>query len=91
MDSYLKAVRCCLEEMKAQVKDKIDTIYFGGGTPSFFGGERIKAVIDCIKENYELVSPEITVECNPSSVSDEFFRILSEAGVNRISMGIATG
>lgn len=88
MDSYLKAVRCCLEEMKAQVKDKIDTIYFGGGTPSFFGGERIKAVIDCIKENYELVSPEITVECNPSSVSDEFFRVLSEAGVNRISMGM---
>lgn len=88
MDSYLKAVRCCLEEMKAQVKDKIDTIYFGGGTPSFFGGERIKTVIDCIKENYELVSPEITVECNPSSVSDEFFRVLSEAGVNRLSMGM---
>ena len=88
MDSYLKAVRCCLEEMKAQVKDKIDTIYFGGGTPSFFGGERIKAVINCIKENYDLVSPEITVECNPSSVSDEFFRVLSEAGVNRLSMGM---
>lgn len=87
-DSYLKAVLRCLEEMKAQVKDKIDTVYFGGGTPSFFGGERIKAVIDCIKENYSLVSPEITVECNPSSVSDEFFRILSEAGVNRISMGM---
>ncbi len=88
MDSYLKAVLCCLKEMKAQVKDDVDTVYFGGGTPSFFGGERIKAVTDCIKENYSLVSPEITVECNPSSVSEEFFKVLTEAGVNRISMGM---
>ena len=87
-DSYLKAVLKYLEDYRNQVKDEIDTVYFGGGTPSFFGGERIKAVIDCIKENHTLVSPEITVECNPSSVSDEFFRILSEAGVNRISMGM---
>lgn len=87
-DSYLKAVLRYLEEQKAQVKDTVDTVYFGGGTPSFFGGERIKAVLDCIKENYNLVAPEITVECNPSSVSDEFFKVIAEAGVNRISMGM---
>lgn len=87
-DSYLKAVLRYLEENKSQIKTPVDTVYFGGGTPSFFGSERIKKVIDCIKENYNLVSPEITVECNPSSVSDEFFRVLSEAGVNRISMGM---
>ena len=87
-DSYLKAVLRCLEENRSQVKSDVDTVYFGGGTPSFFGGARIKEVIDCIKENYNLVSPEITVECNPSSVSDEFFGLLSEAGVNRISMGM---
>lgn len=87
-DSYLKAVLCCLKESKNLVKTEVDTIYFGGGTPSFFGGERIKAVIDCIKENYNLVSPEITVECNPSSVSDQLFKTLSVAGVNRISMGM---
>ena len=87
-DSYLKAVLRCLKENKSQIKTPVDTVYFGGGTPSFFGGERIKAVLDCIKENYNLVSPEITVECNPSSVSDEFFKVISEAGVNRISMGM---
>ena len=87
-DSYLKAVLRCLKENKSQIKTPVDTVYFGGGTPSFFGGERIKAVINCIKENYNLVSPEITVECNPSSVSDEFFKVISEAGVNRISMGM---
>ncbi len=87
-DSYLKAVLCYLEENKSQVKTPVDTVYFGGGTPSFFGGERIKGVIDCIRENYRLVSPEITVECNPSSVSEDLFEALSEAGVNRISMGM---
>lgn len=87
-DSYLKAVLDCLIGMKNQVKTEVDTVYFGGGTPSFFGGERISKVISCIKENYRLVSPEITVECNPSSVSDEFFRVISEAGANRISMGM---
>ena len=87
-DSYLKAVLCCLSDMKSKVKTPVDTVYFGGGTPSFFGGERIAEVISCIKENYNLVSPEITVECNPSSVSDELFGFLSKAGVNRISMGM---
>ena len=87
-DSYLKAVLRCIKENKSQIKAPVDTVYFGGGTPSFFGGERIRAVIDCIKENYTLISPEITVECNPSSVSDEFFEIISKAGVNRISMGM---
>ena len=87
-DSYLKAVLRYIKDNKSQIKDSVDTVYFGGGTPSFFGGERIKAVIDCIKENYSLSSPEITVECNPSSISDEFFRVISEAGVNRISMGM---
>lgn len=87
-DSYLKAVLLCLEKMKNQVRDKVDSIYFGGGTPSFFGGDRIAKVLACIRENYDLVSPEITVECNPSSVSDELFNALSKAGINRVSMGM---
>ncbi len=88
MDSYLKAVLSCLKGMKNEVKDTVDTLYFGGGTPSAFGGERIAEVIRAVKENYNLREPEITVECNPSSVNEEFFRLLHENGVNRISMGV---
>ena len=87
-DSYLKAVLLCLEEYKTKITDSIDTIYFGGGTPSFFGSERISAVISYIKNNYRLSSPEITVECNPSSVDEELVSGLKAAGVNRISMGM---
>lgn len=88
-DSYLKAVLLCLKKWNDKVKDQIDTVYFGGGTPSVFGSERISQVLSFIKMNYNLtLDAEITVECNPSSVSEEFFREIKEAGVNRISMGM---
>lgn len=87
-DSYLNAVLLCLEAYAGKIKDDIDTVYFGGGTPSYFGGERIKKVIDCIKDNYNVNNAEITVECNPSSVDGELLYHLRKAGVNRISMGM---
>ena len=88
-DSYLTAVLSCLEKYGDKISDGIDTVYFGGGTPSFFSGERIKTVLHCIKDNYKLTEDaEITVECNPSSVDEILVKSLSEAGVNRISMGM---
>ena len=88
-DSYLQAVLLCLGKWKEKISDQIDTVYFGGGTPSVFGSERISQVLSCIKSNYDLTDDaEITVECNPSSVSDEFFSEIKAAGVNRISMGM---
>ena len=88
-DSYLQAVLLCLDKWKEKISDQIDTVYFGGGTPSVFGGDRISQVLSCIKSNYDLTDDtEITVECNPSSVSEEFFSEIKAAGVNRISMGM---
>lgn len=88
-DSYLQAVLLCLGKWKEKIRDSIDTIYFGGGTPSVFGSERISKVLSFIKSNYNLrADAEITVECNPSSVSAEFFSTIKTAGVNRISMGM---
>lgn len=87
-DSYLEAVLSCLKRYKSTVTDKIDTIYFGGGTPSFFGGERISRIIGYIKEGFALSDAEITVECNPSSVDEKLVAALKNAGVNRVSMGM---
>ncbi|MGN0448216.1 MAG: radical SAM family heme chaperone HemW [Acutalibacteraceae bacterium] len=87
-DSYLKAVLSQLEKYKTEVKTEVDTLYFGGGTPSFFGGERLSEIITSVKENYTLKNAEITVECNPSSVDETVVKSLSRAGVNRISMGL---
>ena len=88
MDSYLDAVLSCLEKWKGKLPP-LDTIYFGGGTPSLFGGQRIEVILDSIKNNFDISeNAEITVECNPSSVSKSLPFELASAGVNRISMGM---
>lgn len=88
-DSYLKAVLSCIDEWKNKEQFSFDTIYFGGGTPSFFGGERLSAIIQKSKEAFDISKDaEITVECNPSSVTQELIKTLKENGVNRISMGL---
>ncbi len=87
-DSYLNAVLFTLEGY-ADKNMKVDTLYFGGGTPSVFGGERIGRIIHYIRENFDLQkNAEITVECNPSSTDEDFVRAVKKAGVNRVSMGM---
>ena len=69
----------------------VDTVYFGGGTPSLFSAEQIGRILGEIKESFN-VSPdaEITLECNPMTVSDgdEYFKELRVLGVNRLSLGV---
>lgn len=89
MDSYLEAVLSALEKQKENISGTFDTIYFGGGTPSFFGGERISQIIKKAKECFSFCTDtEITVECNPSSADESLMKALSASGVNRISMGV---
>lgn len=70
----------------------VDTIYFGGGTPSIIGAERITDIIKTIKESFPVSEVcEITVEANPECVSQGFdFNILKNEGVNRLSLGMQT-
>jgi len=67
----------------------IDTVYFGGGTPSYYGARRIADAFNALKRaGRVLKSAEVTVECNPDSVSRRELRILRNEGVNRISLGV---
>jgi len=67
----------------------IETIYFGGGTPSMLSVSALKFIIDTIYENY-LVSEtvEITIEANPDDLSEPYLKSLSATEVNRLSIGI---
>ena len=69
----------------------VDTVYFGGGTPSLLSAEQIGRILGEIKESFN-VSPdaEITLECNPMTVSDgdKYFKELRALGVNRLSLGV---
>ena len=86
MDDYLDAVCDHIREAGALAPGyRVDTIYFGGGTPSFFGAESLAAVLTCLRKSFD-VSPdaEITFEANPDSVSDRLLRRLHSEGFNRV-------
>ena len=67
----------------------VDTVYFGGGTPSLLSGEQVAKIMDCLRKNFRLKEDaEISLEGNPESFTLEKLTAYKEAGVNRISMGL---
>ena len=75
---------------KNEFQDEVvETIYFGGGTPSILSTEDLRFLIDEVYENYEVLeNPEITVEANPDDLTEERIIELSKSKVNRLSIGI---
>jgi putative oxygen-independent coproporphyrinogen III oxidase len=68
---------------------EINTIYFGGGTPSFVKKELISILIDAIAKDFKIAKdPEITLEANPEDLNHEYPGELLETGINRLSLGI---
>ena len=89
MDAYRDALCRSMDSFAPRVKEPFDTVYFGGGTPSFFGGARIASVLACVRKAFPVApSAEITAECNPSSTTEALALSLAEAGVNRVSLGL---
>ena len=67
----------------------VETIYFGGGTPSVLSNDEIKFLIDEVYKNYKVAeNPEITLEANPDDLSEERIIALSKTQINRLSIGI---
>lgn len=71
------------------ITEPIETIYFGGGTPSILEISDLKFLIDEVYRNHKVVStPEITVEANPDDLGYDTIRQLANSPVNRLSIGI---
>lgn len=67
----------------------LDTVYFGGGTPSLLSSDELKGIMDTIASVFEIqTGAEITLEANPDDISAEKTKELKHAGVNRLSIGI---
>jgi oxygen-independent coproporphyrinogen-3 oxidase len=67
----------------------VDTVYFGGGTPSLLESGAVAGILEALKETFMLASdPEITLEVNPDDVYEGFFSAMQQAGINRISLGV---
>ena len=70
-------------------KHRVDTIYFGGGTPSYFGEEGLATILTAVRKSFDVApDAEITFECNPDSVTEKLLRRLRAEGFNRASLGI---
>ncbi len=89
-DRYETALRKHIRESAEYLEDRdVDTIYFGGGTPSHFGAKRLAAVLSEIEKRFYLADDmEITFEANPDSVELQSLQKLRRAGFNRISLGV---
>ena len=74
---------------KDEIKGKVETIYFGGGTPSLLSAEELKQIFETIYTNYTIAeNPEITLEANPDDLTNLRIIELSNSRINRLSIGI---
>lgn len=87
-DEYTKVLNEKILSSISALQCKCDTLYIGGGTPSVLGAERLATLVKTCKSEFLTNNAEITVECNPYGLDDDFFKSLHFSGVNRISMGL---
>ena len=84
--SYSSEIQRYAEETQGRL---LNTIFFGGGTPSLMEPETVHAILDEVRKHWTLANDlEITLEANPGSVEAGRFAGYADAGVNRVSMGI---
>lgn len=77
------------DSMQVELPGRVDTIYFGGGTPVLLAPELFTRIFAAVRERFAVdQAAEITVECAPGQLSDETLASMVEAGVNRLSLGV---
>lgn len=88
--SYIKKLQEEIAYYGAQYGEyQVSSIFFGGGTPTILEGYQLAAILETVKEHFNITTDaEITVECNPGTLTAEKAEKLVQAGFNRISMGL---
>ena len=89
-EGYLDAVCTHIRETGPLAPGyRVDTVYFGGGTPSFFGAEGMAVILATLRKAFDIApDAEITFEANPDSVTPKLLRRLRNEGFNRVSLGV---
>ena len=88
--SYVAALQKELVFYGAKYKGRhITTIFIGGGTPSWLREESMQAVMETVYKNFAVNrDAEITIECNPGTVTEHKFEVYRKIGINRLSIGL---
>lgn len=92
-DDYSGFIEALLSEAEMRKeytgKEKISTIYIGGGTPSVMSSAETGAILECLNKYYSVsADAEITIEINPDDSSENYLKDLKKTGINRISIGV---
>ena len=87
---YVDALIAQIKDFRMEAKDRlVDTVYFGGGTPSLLSGEEIVRILKTVRSVFRVSEDaEITMEANPGTLDPEKLSAYHEAGVNRLSIGL---
>ncbi|WP_350290224.1 radical SAM family heme chaperone HemW [uncultured Croceitalea sp.] len=86
VNALFKEIALRKNEFRGEV---VETIYFGGGTPSVLDTVEIERLITSVYDNYQVIdNPEITLEANPDDLSEEKINQLAESPINRLSIGV---
>ena len=90
MDDYQKALAIQITEGAPLARGyTVNSIYIGGGTPSWYGEKRLCELLRLLQKKFKIAKDvEVTVEANPDSVTEKALRTLRRAGVNRLSLGM---
>jgi oxygen-independent coproporphyrinogen-3 oxidase len=96
MQQYVERLceEICLSHVKAgkiaaSLPRAVDTIYFGGGTPSLLSAPQFRQIFECLRGEFDIAADaEITLECAPGQLTDETLNELLRQGMNRISFGV---
>jgi len=89
VEGLIKEIQLQKEYFKDATDQQINTIYFGGGTPSFIKPKHLHNIIETIRLNYEVLNePEYTIEVNPDDCTSGNIKAWQEMGINRISCGV---
>jgi oxygen-independent coproporphyrinogen-3 oxidase len=89
-NAYVNALCAQLAHMAPHASgETVDTVYFGGGTPTLLTGADFARIMETVRSNYALTGDaEITAECNPITGGNALFEAMVAAGINRLSVGL---
>lgn len=86
IESLILEIKLRKNELK---NDVIETIYFGGGTPSMLSQTEIDSIIDAVYKYHKvIINPEVTLEANPDDLTKKKIKELAKSRINRLSIGI---
>lgn len=90
MDKYVEYLSKQIKAEGEKYSDKyvVDTIYFGGGTPTLLSNENLQRLVNTIKDSFDLQIKEFSVEANPCTVDRQKLQALKDASATRISLGV---